>query len=64
MAHLCDNTMQPGVFFFCGVDMPDAGLGGTPSQDRRHGQADFLRVYADLEAYAQAADRLGYSSLL
>src|SRR5260221_2304065 len=43
--------------------MPDAGLTGTPSQDRRSGQADFLRVYADLEAYARAADRLGYSSM-
>src|SRR3979411_166655 len=43
--------------------MPDAGLGGLPSQDRRYGQADFLRVYADLEAYARAADRLGYSSM-
>jgi alkanesulfonate monooxygenase SsuD/methylene tetrahydromethanopterin reductase-like flavin-dependent oxidoreductase (luciferase family) len=52
-----------GVFLFCGVDMPDAGLGGPPSQDRRYGQADFLRVYADLEAYARAADRLGYSSM-
>src|SRR6266702_1651471 len=33
------------------------------AQDRRYGQADFLRVYADLEAYARAADRLGYTSL-
>jgi len=56
-------TPQFGVFFFCGVDMPDAGLGGTPSQDRRYGQAEYLRVYADLEAYARAADRLGYRSM-
>jgi alkanesulfonate monooxygenase SsuD/methylene tetrahydromethanopterin reductase-like flavin-dependent oxidoreductase (luciferase family) len=56
-------SLQVGVFFFCGVDMPDAGLGGTPAQDRRSGQADFLRVYADLEAYARAGDRLGYSSM-
>jgi alkanesulfonate monooxygenase SsuD/methylene tetrahydromethanopterin reductase-like flavin-dependent oxidoreductase (luciferase family) len=51
------------VFFFCGVDMPDAGPGGTPPQDRRSGQADFLKVYADLDAYAKAADRLGFQSL-
>src|SRR5512132_711163 len=51
-----------GVFVFCGVDMPDAGLDGTPPQDRRYGQRDFLQVYADLEAYARAADDLGYES--
>jgi alkanesulfonate monooxygenase SsuD/methylene tetrahydromethanopterin reductase-like flavin-dependent oxidoreductase (luciferase family) len=51
-----------GVFVFCGVDMPDAGLDGTPPQDRRYGQRDFLQVYADLEAYARAADELGYES--
>ncbi|MDQ3810268.1 MAG: LLM class flavin-dependent oxidoreductase, partial [Chloroflexota bacterium] len=51
-----------GVFFFCGVDMPDAGINGTPPQDRRYGQQDFLKVYADLVAYAQAADELGFES--
>ncbi len=51
------------MFFFCGVDMPDAGLAGTPPQERRYGQADFLKVYADLEAYARAADRLGFQSM-
>ena len=56
-------ALQIGVFFFCGVDMPDAGAGGTPPQDRRYGQADFLKVYADLEAYVRAADGLGYESL-
>ena len=56
-------ALQFGVFFFCGVDMPDAGAHGTPPQDRRYGQADFLKVYADLEAYAHAAERLGYNSL-
>ena len=55
--------LKRGVFFFCGVDMPDAGLDGTPPQDRRYGQADFLKVYADLEAYAKAADRLGFDSM-
>src|SRR5438067_2264046 len=43
--------------------MPDAGANGTPPQDRRAGQADFLKVYADLEAYAKAADRLNFDSL-
>jgi alkanesulfonate monooxygenase SsuD/methylene tetrahydromethanopterin reductase-like flavin-dependent oxidoreductase (luciferase family) len=56
-------ALQCGVFFFCGVDMPDAGRQGTPPQDRRYGQSDFLKVYADLEAYAKAADRLGFDSL-
>jgi alkanesulfonate monooxygenase SsuD/methylene tetrahydromethanopterin reductase-like flavin-dependent oxidoreductase (luciferase family) len=55
--------LQFGVFFFCGVDMPDAGASGTPPQDRRYGQSDFLKVYADLEAYARAADRLGFDSM-
>ena len=55
-------SLELGAFFFCGVDMPDAGLDGTPPQDRRYGQADYLRVYADLEAYAKAAERLGYQS--
>ncbi len=50
------------MFFFCGVDMPDAGLDGTPPQDRRYGQQDVLKVYADLEAYARAADELQYDS--
>ncbi|HTD79493.1 MAG TPA: LLM class flavin-dependent oxidoreductase, partial [Chloroflexota bacterium] len=56
-------SLKLGVFFFCGVDMPDAGLSGTPPQDRRSGQAAFLKVYADLEAYARAADRLGFESM-
>ena len=58
-----EHGPRVGVFFFCGVDMPDAGAGGTPPMERRYGQADFLRVYADLEAYAKCADDLGYDSL-
>jgi alkanesulfonate monooxygenase SsuD/methylene tetrahydromethanopterin reductase-like flavin-dependent oxidoreductase (luciferase family) len=57
------SGLQVGVFFFCGVDMPDAGHGGTPPQERRYGQGDFLRVYADLEAYSVKADALGYQSI-
>jgi alkanesulfonate monooxygenase SsuD/methylene tetrahydromethanopterin reductase-like flavin-dependent oxidoreductase (luciferase family) len=56
-------SVQFGVFFFCGVDMPDAGAHGTPPQDRRYGQADFVKVYSDLEAYARAAESLGYDSM-
>jgi alkanesulfonate monooxygenase SsuD/methylene tetrahydromethanopterin reductase-like flavin-dependent oxidoreductase (luciferase family) len=55
--------LQVGVFFFCGVDMPDAGASGTPPQERRYQQADFLRTYQDLEAYARTADRLGFESM-
>jgi alkanesulfonate monooxygenase SsuD/methylene tetrahydromethanopterin reductase-like flavin-dependent oxidoreductase (luciferase family) len=55
--------LQFGAFFFCGVDMPDAGINGTPPQDRRSGQSEFLKVYADLEAYAKTADRLGFDSM-
>jgi alkanesulfonate monooxygenase SsuD/methylene tetrahydromethanopterin reductase-like flavin-dependent oxidoreductase (luciferase family) len=43
--------------------MPDAGINGTAPQDRRSGQADFLEVYRDLEAYARAADRLEFDSM-
>src|SRR6266699_5208392 len=43
--------------------MPDAGATGMPPQDRHYGQADVLKVYADLEAYAQAAERLDFDSL-
>ncbi|HEV7664365.1 MAG TPA: LLM class flavin-dependent oxidoreductase [Chloroflexota bacterium] len=56
-------SVKFGAFFFCGVDMPDAGASGTPPQDRRYGQADFVKVYGDLEAYAQTADRLEFDSL-
>ena len=57
------RRMKLGVFFFCGVDMPDAGLSGTPPQDRRYGQADFLKVYDDLIAYSEEAERLDFDSL-
>jgi alkanesulfonate monooxygenase SsuD/methylene tetrahydromethanopterin reductase-like flavin-dependent oxidoreductase (luciferase family) len=55
--------MELGVFFFCGVDMPDAGVAGTPPADRRYGQADYLKVYRDLEHYAQHAEQLDFDSL-
>ena len=49
--------MQLGVFLFGNVDMPDAGYGGTEPQDRRYGQADFVKQYDDCFAYAAAAER-------
>ena len=55
--------MQVGVFLFGNVDMPDAGSGGTEPQDRRYGQADFVRQYDDCFAYAAAAERLGYDAV-
>ncbi|MFN8633789.1 MAG: LLM class flavin-dependent oxidoreductase [Chloroflexota bacterium] len=55
--------MQLGVFLFGNVDMPDAGYGGAEPQDRRYGQADFVRQYDDCFAYAQAAERVGFDAL-
>ena len=55
--------MQLGVFLFGNVDMPDAGYGGTEPQDRRYGQADFVKQYDDCFAYASAAEALGYDAV-
>jgi len=55
--------VQLGVFLFGNVDMPDAGYGGTEPQDRRYGQADFVKQYDDCFAYASAAETLGYDAV-
>ena len=55
--------MHCGVFFYGTVDMPDAGVDGPPAHQRRYSQADYQRVYADLLAYAQHCDTLGYDSM-
>lgn len=55
--------MHLGVFFFGNVDMPDAGWRGPDPQDRRSGQADWIKQYDDLVAYAQAAERVGFDSV-
>jgi alkanesulfonate monooxygenase SsuD/methylene tetrahydromethanopterin reductase-like flavin-dependent oxidoreductase (luciferase family) len=55
--------MQLGVFFFGNVDMPDAGVGGPDPQDRRYGQADYVKQYDDLFAYAKAAEEVGFDSM-
>ena len=55
--------MHFGVFFYGTVDMPDAGVDGPPAHQRRYGQEDYRRAYADLIAYAEACDALGYDSM-
>jgi alkanesulfonate monooxygenase SsuD/methylene tetrahydromethanopterin reductase-like flavin-dependent oxidoreductase (luciferase family) len=52
-----------GTFFYGTVDMPDAGVDGPPAHKRDYGQEDYRRVYADLVAYAQKCDALGYDSM-
>ena len=55
--------MHFGAFFYGTVDMPDAGVDGPPAHQRHYGQDDYRRVYADLLAYAQHCDALGYDSM-
>ena len=55
--------MHFGAFFYGTVDMPDAGVEGPPAHQRHYSQADYRRVYADLLAYAQHCDALGYDSM-
>jgi alkanesulfonate monooxygenase SsuD/methylene tetrahydromethanopterin reductase-like flavin-dependent oxidoreductase (luciferase family) len=55
--------VQLGVFLFGNVDMPDAGNAGPEPQDRRYGQADFVKHYDDCFAYASAAESLGFDAL-
>jgi alkanesulfonate monooxygenase SsuD/methylene tetrahydromethanopterin reductase-like flavin-dependent oxidoreductase (luciferase family) len=54
--------MHFGTFFYGTVDMPDAGVDGPPAHKRNYGQEDYRRAFADLVAYAQECDRLGYDS--
>ncbi len=55
--------MHFGTFFYGTVDMRDAGVDGPPAHKRNYGQEDYRRVYADLVAYAQKCDDLGYDSM-
>lgn len=57
------DSVQLGVFLFGNVDMPDAGNAGPEPQDRRYGQADFVKHYDDCFAYADAAEKLGFDTL-
>src|SRR5712691_4416925 len=62
-ARALEVTMHFGAFFYGTVDMLDAGVDGPPAHRRQYGQADYRRVYADLIAYAQHCDTLGYDSM-
>jgi alkanesulfonate monooxygenase SsuD/methylene tetrahydromethanopterin reductase-like flavin-dependent oxidoreductase (luciferase family) len=55
--------MHIGAFFYGTVAMPDAGVDGPPAHRRHYGQDDYRRAYADLIAYAQHCDTLGYDSV-
>ena len=55
--------MQLGVFFLGNVDMPDASAGPPDPLDRRYYQADYVKQYDDLFAYAKAAEDLGFDSM-
>src|SRR3989442_2373066 len=55
--------MHFGAFFYGTVDMPDAGADGPPAHTRNYGQESYRRTYADLFAYAEACDTLGYDSM-
>jgi alkanesulfonate monooxygenase SsuD/methylene tetrahydromethanopterin reductase-like flavin-dependent oxidoreductase (luciferase family) len=54
--------MRVGVFLFGGVEMPDAGPGGTPPLERRYGQADIDHAHRSLLECGELAERLGYDS--
>jgi alkanesulfonate monooxygenase SsuD/methylene tetrahydromethanopterin reductase-like flavin-dependent oxidoreductase (luciferase family) len=55
--------MHFGAFFYGTVDMPDAGVDGPAAHQRRYGQDDYRRVYADLIAYTRHCEALGYDSV-
>src|SRR6266850_7158565 len=57
------SWMHFGAFFYGTVDMPDAGVDGPPAHTRTYGQEDYRRSYADLVAYAERCDALGYDSM-
>jgi alkanesulfonate monooxygenase SsuD/methylene tetrahydromethanopterin reductase-like flavin-dependent oxidoreductase (luciferase family) len=54
--------VRVGVFMFGGVEMPDAGLAGTPPLDRRYGQGAIDHAHRELLACGELAERLGYDS--
>src|SRR5712664_1917253 len=54
--------MRVGVFMFGGVELPDAGLAGTPPLDRRYGQEAIDHVHRELLACGELAEQLGYDS--
>src|SRR5258708_27616438 len=56
------RAVRVGVFMFGGVEMPDAGLAGTPPLDRRYGQDAIDHAHRELLACGELAERLGYDS--
>jgi alkanesulfonate monooxygenase SsuD/methylene tetrahydromethanopterin reductase-like flavin-dependent oxidoreductase (luciferase family) len=54
--------VRVGVFMFGGVEMPDAGLAGTPPLDRRYGQGAIDHAHRELLTCGELAERLGYDS--
>ncbi|HLH84896.1 MAG TPA: LLM class flavin-dependent oxidoreductase [Trebonia sp.] len=54
--------MRVGVFMFGGVEMPDAGMGGTAPPDRRYGQEAIGHAHRELLACGELAEQLGYDS--
>jgi alkanesulfonate monooxygenase SsuD/methylene tetrahydromethanopterin reductase-like flavin-dependent oxidoreductase (luciferase family) len=54
--------MRVGIFFFGGVEMPDAGLAGPHPLDRRYDQKAFLHAHRELLDCGRLAERLGYDS--
>jgi len=56
------GPVRVGVFLFGGVEMPDAGLAGTPPLDRRYDNAAVDHAHRELLACGELAERLGYDS--
>ncbi|MCK9877523.1 LLM class flavin-dependent oxidoreductase [Frankia sp. Ag45/Mut15] len=54
--------MRIGVFLFGGVEMTDAGPGGTEPTERRYEQAAFDHAQHELLACGEFAEKLGYDS--
>ncbi|WP_157892140.1 MULTISPECIES: LLM class flavin-dependent oxidoreductase [Frankia] len=54
--------MRIGVFLFGGVEMADAGLGGTEPTERRYDQAAIEHAHRELLSCGELAERLGYDS--
>ncbi len=55
--------MRADIHLYASTDMPDAGADGPSPQDRRYSNADVVRAYRKVEAWAKHADALGYDTL-
>ncbi len=54
--------MRIGVFLFGGVEMTDAGPGGTEPTERRYDQVAIEHAHRELLACGELAEQLGYDS--